>query len=703
MVVTHSIYLASPEGRAGKSIIALTVIDLLARRVGTVGVFRPVTLGGDERDSVVELLVGHEAVVTPYEKALGVTYDELHEDPESSLAAIVHAHRELSATCDVMVVVGSDFTDVATPTELVFNGRIAANLDAPVLLVVSARDRTPDQVAQVSQLAIAELAQAHAHTAGVVINRCDDDDLDSTRSAVASALSDDHGRVRDRGELPIWSVPEIPVLAAPTVHQVMTALGGELILGSEDHTAREAEHMLVAGMGVEHVLERLVDGQLVVVAGDRPEMLIALHAAHASTSHPSLAAVVVNGGFLPAAQVRELLAGLDADLPVIAVRQGTYETASRIAGVRGVISAGTQRKRDLTLGVVADRLDGDMLSSLLDVPRTRIVTPLMFETTLLDSAGRSRRHIVLPEGTDDRVLRAASTVLARRVAELTILGEERTTRARAAALGLDLGSATVIDPARSDLIEEFAADYAKLRRHKGMTEERASEVVRDVSYFGTLMVHTGRADGMVSGAAHTTAHTIRPSFEIIRTRPGTDVVSSVFLMCLADRVLVYGDCAVIPDPDADQLADIAISSAATASRFGLDPVIAMLSYSSGGSGAGAEVEKVREATSLVRQRRSDLVVDGPMQYDAAVDPSVGAAKMPGSPVAGRATVLIFPDLNTGNNTYKAVQRSADAVAIGPVLQGLNKPVNDLSRGATVRDIVNTVAITAIQAQPAEEV
>jgi phosphate acetyltransferase len=231
-----------------------------------------------------------------------------------------------------------------------------------------------------------------------------------------------------------------------------------------------------------------------------------------------------------------------------------------------------------------------------------------------------------------------------------------------------------------------------------MTRERALEVVRDESYFGTLLLHTGRVDGMVSGAVHTTAQTIRPAFEIIKTVPGVSTVSSVFFMCLADKVLTYGDCAIVPDPTAEELADIAISSARTAAAFGVEPRVAMLSYSTGGSGSGKDVDKVREATALVRERAPEVLVEGPIQYDAAIEPSVAATKMPDSPVAGKAPVLIFPDLNTGNNTYKAVQRSANAIAIGPVLQGLNKPMNDLSRGALVSDIVNTVAITAIQAQ-----
>jgi phosphate acetyltransferase len=325
----------------------------------------------------------------------------------------------------------------------------------------------------------------------------------------------------------------------------------------------------------------------------------------------------------------------------------------------------------------------------------------MFEYELLSRARENKKHIVLPEGTDDRILRAASTLLQRQVADITILGDEATIRARATELGLNIADATVLDTHSGEMFEEFAAEYARLRAHKGVTVERAREIVSSVSYFGTMMVQLGYADGMVSGAAHTTAHTIRPAFEVIKTTPDTSVVSSVFMMCLEDRVLVYGDCAVNPDPTAEQLADIAISSAETATQFGVAPRIAMLSYSTGDSGAGADVDKVRQATEIVRTRRPDLEVEGPIQYDAAVDASVAASKLPDSAVAGRATVFVFPDLNTGNNTYKAVQRSAGAVAVGPILQGLRKPVNDLSRGALVQDIVNTVAITAIQAQGIE--
>ncbi len=462
--------------------------------------------------------------------------------------------------------------------------------------------------------------------------------------------------------------------------ELLTAVDGELYSGDPELLHREALRVMVGGMTAEHILERLTESVVVIAPADRSDVLLALVNANAAEGFPSLAGIIMNGGLLPHPAVAQLVAGLKPSLPILTTSLGTFDTASAADRTRGRMALGAHRKIDTAVALMEQHVDTDQLLSRLDVPRPSVTTPQMFEYQLIDWARRRRRHIVLPEGDDDRILRAAGRVLQRRIADLTILGDETQVRRRATELGVDLSAAEVLDPRSSDLAEQFAEEYARLRAHKGMTIERAREIMSDISYFGTMMVHLGIADGMVSGAAHTTAHTIRPSFEIVKTEPGVSTVSSIFLMCLSDRVLAYGDCAVVPDPTTEQLADIAISSAATAARFGIEPRIAMLSYSTGESGSGADVDKVRAATALVRERRPDLPVEGPIQYDAAIEPSVASAKLPGSEVAGRATVFIFPDLNTGNNTYKAVQRSAGAVAVGPVLQGLRKPVNDLSRG-----------------------
>ncbi len=698
--MARSVYVASVEGHSGKSIVALGVLSILTREVGRVGVFRPIARSTTEPDYVLQMLLQRATADVPYDDALGVSYDDVHADADAALARIVERYKAMESRCDAVVVVGSDFTDVSSPTELSFNARIAANLGSPVLLVLGGRDpagaehlgkapaRTPGDLAAVAEPAVRELAAEHAGVVAVVLNRVDRERLADSVAAVDAVT---------RPERPVWAIPEDPLLIAPTLAAVAAAVDGDLVAGDPELLGREALNVVVAAMSMVNVLPRLTEGAVVVVPGDRPDVVLSVMTAHASGTYPSLTGILLNGGIDLPEPVQQLIAGLGSGLPIVRTAHDTFETTTRVIATRGLLAADSPRKADTSLALFEEAVDAGELLSRLDVGPSTVVTPLMFEHMLTERSREAQQHIVLPEGDDDRVLRAAATVVSRRIARLTLLGDESRVRARAAELGLDLAAVEVLSPFDEELRGRFATEYARLRAHRGMTAEGAWDVVPDVSYFGTMMVQLGLVDGMVSGAAHTTAHTIRPAFEIIRTRPDVSVVSSVFLMALADRVLVYGDCAVNPLPDAAQLADIAISSAATAEQFGIEPRIAMLSYSTGDSGSGADVEKVRQATALVREQAPGLVVDGPMQYDAAADPSVGASKMPGSAVAGRATVFVFPDLNTGNNTYKAVQRSAGAVAMGPVLQGLNKPVNDLSRGATVRDIVNTIAITAVQA------
>jgi phosphate acetyltransferase len=691
------VYITSVEGHSGKSAIALGVVDTLAHSVERVGVFRPIARSTSEPDFVLELLLAHDGVTLDYEECVGVTYEAVHEDPEAALSRIVDRFKAIEHQCDAVVIVGSDYTDVATPTELGFNARIAANLGAPVIVVLTGqsaeegRPRTVRELEQVAELTLPELTGAHATLLAAVVNRADPDHLGEIAAAIAHACG-----------TPAWAVPESEILVAPSVESIMEAVDGQLVRGDPALLTRESLGTVVAGMGMENVLLRLIEGGVVVVAGDRSDVIVGALTANASTTFPTIAALVLNGGFELSPVIERLVGGLDDTLPIISTELGTYATAQRIAQVRGRLTAASQRKVDTALALFEQHVDAAVLTDAIGAGRTTVVTPLMFEYGLLERARSDRKHIVLPEGDDDRILQAAGTLLSRNVVDLTILGDEAEVRARAAALGVDIAAGRILSPLDPELHERFAAEYARMRAHKGVTLEQASDLVKDVSYFGTMMVQLGLADGMVSGAGHTTAHTITPALQFIKTVEGVKVVSSVFFMALDDRVLVYGDCAIVPDPTAEQLADIAISSAETAAQFGIEPRVAMLSYSTGESGSGADVDKVRTATELVRARRPDLLVEGPIQYDAAADAAVAAKKMPESRVAGRATVFIFPDLNTGNNTYKAVQRSSGAVAIGPVLQGLRKPVNDLSRGALVRDIVNTVAITAIQAQSAGE-
>lgn len=700
--MSKSLYLTSAEGHSGKSTIALGVLETLMRTAPRVGIFRPIVRDGAEPDRVLEMLLDATSSSLNYDDCVGVTYDEVHADAERALAQIVARFSALEAQCDAVVVIGSDFTDVATPTELSFNARVAANLGTPVLLSLGGRStdmseaklgqassRPANELAQVTDTCVQELAEQHATLLAVLVNRADPEALDEIRVAIRAVLEPEL-------QVPVWTIPEDRVLVAPSVDNVMDAVQGRLVRGNADLLTREALDIAVAGMNLDHVLTRLTDGAVIVVAADRAEILLAVTMAHDTAAFPTVSAVVLNGGFDLPQSIERLLDAVGSQMPVIRTDLGTYETAQKITNSRGLLEPGSPRKFDIARALFAEHVDGDELTELLQLHSSDAITPLMFTHSLFERAKAQQAHIVLPEGDDDRILRAASSLLTRGIVRLTILGDELAVRQRAAELGLNLDAATIINPTTSELLDRFAEEYSRIRAHKGMTPDVAKERVVDVSYFGTMMVHLGLADGMVSGAAHTTAHTIKPSFEIIHTKPGVSIVSSVFFMLLADRVLVYGDCAINPQPNADQLADIAISSAQTAAQFGVTPRVAMLSYSTGTSGEGEDVELVRAATQLVRERQPELLVEGPIQYDAASDPQVSAAKLPNSVVAGNATVFVFPDLNTGNNTYKAVQRSAGAVAVGPILQGLNKPVNDLSRGATVDDILSTIAITAIQ-------
>ncbi len=688
--MARSVYLTSVGSGGGKSTVALGLAELLSRQVGRIGVFRPL-VRGTAPDPILALLSERYRVEPPIEDLSGTTYGRATAmvadgRREQLISDIVERYREVERRCPAMVVVGSDFADGgdgAGPRELAFNARLATEFGSVVVPVVDGYEQEPTAIAAAARGAYHDLEDLGATVLAVVANR------------VSGQMT-----LPDL-PVPTYSIPEVPSVSAPTVAEVAAALGATLLSGDDAALSRDVLDYVVGAAHVPTLLDHLTEGALVIMPGDRDDLLVATSAAHVA-GQVSLSGLVLTLGVQPDPRAMRLVERLKPGLAVLSVPSDSYHTVSASSRIEGRPSAGNPRKVEAALGAFERCVDTDDLARRLRVTRSGRVTPLMFEYDLIDRARTRRRHVVLPEGTEERILRAAEILLRRGVADLTLLGRPDDIARRTRELGIDITGAQVVDPVTSEWRDEFAATYAKLRAHRGLTLDLAHDIVAQPNYFGTMMVQTGYADGMVSGATHTTAATIRPAFEIIRTLPGVSVASSVFFMLLADRVLVYGDCAVNPDPDAAQLADIAISSADTAARFGIEPRVAMLSYSTGSSGSGADVEKVAAATLLVRERRPDLLVEGPIQYDAAIDPAVAATKLPGSAVAGRATVFIFPDLNTGNNTYKAVQRSAGAVAVGPVMQGLRQPVNDLSRGATVPDIVNTVAITAIQAAAAAE-
>ena len=686
------IYVSAVTPESGKSLVSLGLADTLHRHADRVGFFRPIVEGPDAGHDPMILLIREMYGLNPSLCLGGITLpvalgllgagrgDEIFGD------AVV-AYGQIAKQCDVVIVEGSGLRGHDAAAEFDLNARLANNLGLPVLAVVGAKGLSSEETADAVDVARKELASMHCSLLSVMVNRAD-----------ASAVGDIHAALRPGvSRRPVYVIPEIAEISRPTVGDISAALRLSHAGGSTE-LDRDVGRVTVAAMTVGNFLSGLGTGDLVIVPGDRADVMVACLASALSPQFPTPSAMILTEGLDADAHVRPLLN--HAPFPVFTSEEGTYTAAHLTAGVRSEIHAGQHRKVAAALGAWARCVDEREVLERLSLPRPTTVTPLRFLHELIERARVQKRRIVLTEGEDARVLRAAELLHRRDVCELIILGNKAAVDGLAAAQGIDLDGLVVVDPATSNLRERYAAEYQRLRAHKGMVLARAREIMLEGAYFGTMMVQLGEADGMVSGASHTTANTIRPALEFVKTRDGVRTVSSVFFMLFPDRVLVYGDCAVIPEPTEWQLADIAIASADTAAQFGVEPRVAMLSYSTGGSGTGGAVDKVRRATALVKAARPELPVEGPIQYDAAVDAAIANFKLPSSTVAGQATVFIFPDLNTGNNTYKAVEQSSGAVAVGPILQGLRKPINDLSRGSTVEDIINTVAITAVQSQVA---
>lgn len=693
--MSKNLYIAAAEAESGKSVIILGIMDFLSRHIKKIGFFRPIVRSGEVMDNHIRLISTRYNLDFEYESMYGLTSSEMLDfnqqgDTEGIYTTILNKYMLLEKQCDFILVEGSDFRGHLSTYEFDFNLKVANNLGCPIIAIVSGFNKSVSEVAGSIQIIRQMLTREKCKQLGTIVNRAKKEDLESIKQILKKNMPNSVAN---------FVLEDDQFLQKLSMRQIKDAINAKQIYGDEDSLSYDVTDFKVAAMNVENVLEHITAGTLIITPGDRLDVLMGLSLTLLSDNYPKIAGILLTCGFKPFDQFKQLIYGL-TKLPVtiLSVDSDTFSAAADINKVRPLLLPENEQRIATALGLFEKNVNMEKLANEISIAQSDVVTPLMFEYELFNRAKQNRKHIVLPEGSDDRVLRAASILLKRNVVDITLLGNEDEIYKRADTLHISLSGVFIIDPYDNDLIGEYAAEYFRLRKHKGITKETATEVMLDVSYFGTMMVHKGHADGMVSGAANTTQHTIRPAFEFIKTKPGISIVSSSFLMCLEDRVLIYGDCAVNPNPDAAQLADIAISSSDTAVMFGIEPRIAMLSYSTGSSGKGKEVEKVREATEIVRTRRPDLKTEGPIQYDAAIDASVAKTKMPDSEVAGKATIFIFPDLNTGNNTYKAVQRSANAVAIGPVLQGLNKPVNDLSRGCLVADIVNTVVITAIQAQ-----
>lgn len=698
--MADSIYLTTAEPYCGKSMISLGITELLLRRTKRVGVFRPlISESAQTHDKNIDLLIEHFNLDIAYEDTYVFSmreaanligqgrYDEM-------LDRIIQKYKALESTYDFIFCIGTDFLGEGSAFEFNLNADIAKNLNCPVVILGHAADRAVDTAVNAVKVTVDAFLERECQIIGTIINRATPDKVEALLAALKDKLPDQ--------QQVLAVIPENKILSSPTIQEIATALEADILFG-EEGLAEQAFKYLVIAMQIQNYLPYLEEKALLITPGDRGDVILSALQAHESANYPEIAGIVLTTVLHPASTIMKLLDGLPGTVPILDVSSDTYETAARIGAIRSYISGDNQAKIALSLKLFEEYVDVAALEAQIRSFHPRGMPPRLFLYNLVQQAKADKQHIVLPEGTDPRILKAAEILLDQNVVELTLLGNVAEVKAAIRRDGrrIDLKQVSIVDPANSPHYFDYVQALFELRQHKGLALAEARQLMTDVSYFGTMMVYQGHADGMVSGAVHTTQHTIRPALQFVKTKPGFSVVSSVFFMCLDHEVLVYGDCAVNPNPNAKQLAEIAMSSADTSLAFGIEPRVAMLSYSSGESGQGEDVERVRQATQIVHEKRPELMAEGPIQYDAAVDKAVAAQKMPDSQVAGQATVFIFPDLNTGNNTYKAVQRETGAIAIGPILQGLNKPINDLSRGCTVQDVINTVVITAIQAQVAQ--
>ncbi|MGK5090654.1 phosphate acetyltransferase [Deltaproteobacteria bacterium TL4] len=695
--MAKNLYILPAEAKSGKSVIALGLMEMLQKDICRVGFFRPI-IDLDPHtglNSDIELIRTHFQLDIAYEDIYAYTFHEANELMNQDkydvlLEGIISKYQILESQYDFILCEGTDFESSTSAFELDINIDIASNIGAPVLAVISAKDKTAEMLLNSYQMAIEAFENKGVDLLATIINRVDQTFLLDLTSKLKLEAA--------KGKSLLYVIPEIAILGKPTMEDIMRWFNAEVLYGKE-HLGKHISKIILGAMQIQNFVSRINEDCLIVTPGDRADIILAALISQVSTTSPDISGILLTGGLRPEKSIAKLIEGWTApSIPILAVKESSFYTTQLLHSIHVKIMPSDTRKIARGIGVFEEHVNVNELRERLKTSRSERMTPMMFEHGLTQQARSDKQHIVLPEGVEDRILKAAEILLFRGVVNITLLGKEDEIRDKIKKLGLRMDGVRIIYPHESPLYENYSQTYYELRKHKGVSLENARDMMDDYTYFGTMMVHLGDADGMVSGAVHTTQHTIRPAFEFIRTKPGISTVSSVFFMCLKDKTIVYGDCAVIPVPDVEQLAEIALSSAETAQAFGIEPRVAMLSYSTGSSGKGAEVEKVIQATKLAKERAPHLKLEGPLQYDAAIDPEVAKTKMPNSDVAGKATVFIFPDLNTGNNTYKAVQRSAQAVAIGPVLQGLNKPINDLSRGCTVADVVNTIAITAIQAQ-----
>ncbi|MCK0146622.1 phosphate acetyltransferase [Arenibacter sp. F26102] len=695
--MSKAIYIATTEPNSGKSIVSLGLMQLLLGKTAKVGYFRPIIDDFEKNniDDHIDTILKHFEVDQKFEDSFAYTRSQVvqlknMDRDDEIIGKIINKYKAIEDRFDIVLVEGTDFSGEGAIIEWDINVLIAKNLGIPAVIIANGKGKPLQELVGNIYMAYDSFKEKGVEVLLAVANKVQPENVDLVVSGLKKKLPE---------KVLVGAIPLNPILGNPTVKEISQKLSGKILFGA-DFINNQAGKFSVGAMQLRNYLTHLKEDSLVITPGDRADIILGALQANISTNYPNLSGIILTGGLLPEDSIIKLIEGLSDIIPIISVADGTFSVTNHIGTIKPRIYAENKEKITTSIQEFEKYVPINELAERLITFKAEGITPRMFQYNLLKRAKSAKKHIVLPEGADERILLATKKLIDTNAVIITLLGDPEQIKTKITELDINLKSSSIniIDPKSSPNFLDYANTLYELRKNKNVNLAMAKDLMEDVSYFGTMMVYKGHADGMVSGAIHTTQHTIRPALQFIKTRPEVSIVSSVFFMCLPNRVTIFGDCAINPNPTAEQLAEIAISSAATSTAFGIEPKIAMLSYSSGASGVGEDVDRVRKATEIIKMKRPDLKVEGPIQYDAAVDINVGRSKLPDSEVAGQASVFIFPDLNTGNNTYKAVQRETGALAIGPMLQGLNKPVNDLSRGCTVDDIFNTVVITAIQAQ-----
>ncbi len=691
---TKSLYISTLQEGAGSLVVSIGLMQLLKSKYNRVAFFRPIIRECDKKDSDIDTIKKYFSLNIEYSLSYGFCIDEVDDMISKNkinlfYEEILKKFKRLEESYDFILIEGIGKNLLTLTLDFDINLELAKNLSTPYVCVLNAKDKQIEHIIEDIKIEAKTIKKDGCKHFATFVNRIEPDSINRCKNSFNDKNLD----------YELYFLPQLKELDTPTIQQIKDTLEAKHIFSDKSFLQKTVSSSKIACMRIENFITHIQEKDLIITAGDRIDIIMTLLSLYHTKTYPNISAVVLTGDIkLPKIIVDLLTSFHNLSIPILTTKYDTYTTAKIINDIKPVITAKSKNKIAMILGLFTANVNMRSLEKKLLENTEDIITPLMFEYNLFQRARKTKKSIVLPESFDERILKAAEIVMLADIVDIILLGDEKLLQNKASSIGVDISKATIINPKISKLTKEFAEDFYSIRKEKGILVDEAYDIMcNDVTYFATMLVHKNIAQGMVSGAVNTTANTVRPALQIIKTKPQSDVVSSVFFMCFDTKVLVYADCAINQDPTAKELATIAIDSSITAKNFGIIPKVAMLSYSTGDSGSGVDVDKIKEATKLVKEKMAELRIEGPIQYDAAIDKTIAKQKLPNSKVAGEATIFIFPDLNTGNNTYKAVRDSSGAVAIGPILQGLNKPVNDLSRGCIVEDIVNTIAITAIQA------